>query len=70
MVPADRAAPSVPGRTAGPDGSRGNPLTEPTIQVVPSTGRSTDTPQTPGLWREPELDGFAEAPAIDHTAAE
>jgi hypothetical protein len=54
MVPADRAAPSVPGRTAGPDGSRGIPLTEPTIRVVDLA----------------EPDEFAEAPAIDCTAAE
>ena len=40
-----------------PDGSRGVPLSEPTIRVVRSTGRSTDTPQTPGLLREVAFDG-------------
>jgi hypothetical protein len=40
-----------------PDGSRGVPLSEPTIRVVRSTGRSTGTPQTPGLPREVALDG-------------
>jgi hypothetical protein len=49
MVPADRAAPPVPGRAAAPDGSRGIPLSEPTIR---RRARA------------------AEAPAIDHTAAE
>lgn len=68
MVPADRAAPPAPGPAAAPDGPRGIPLSEPTIRVVTSTERSTDTPQTPGLL--PELDEFAEAPAIDYTAAE
>ncbi len=44
MVPADRAPPSVPCRAAGPDGSRGIPLTEPTIRVVTSTERSSAAP--------------------------
>jgi hypothetical protein len=41
MVPADRAAPPAPGRALAPDGPRGIPLSEPTIRVVTSTGRST-----------------------------
>ena len=57
MGPADRAAPPAPGRAAAPDGSRGIPLSEPTIRVVKSTERSTDTPQTPGLLREVAFDG-------------
>ncbi len=69
MVPADRTAPPAPGRAAAPDGSRGIPLSEPTIRVVTSTERSIDTPQTIVVNR-PELDEFAEAPAIDCTAAE
>lgn len=40
-----------------PDGSRGVPLSEPTIRVVRSAERSTDTPQTPGLLREVAFDG-------------
>jgi hypothetical protein len=67
MVPADRAA-AASVRAATPDGSRGVPLNEPTIRVVTSTERRTDTPQTPGLLRE--VDEFAEAAAIDDTAAE
>jgi uncharacterized RmlC-like cupin family protein len=57
MVPADRAAPSAPGRARETDGQRGVPLSEPTIRVVTSTERSTDTPQTPGLLREVAFDG-------------
>jgi hypothetical protein len=49
MVPADRAAPSMPDRATDPDGSRGIPLSE------PITSRRA---------------GAAEAPAVDHTAAE
>jgi uncharacterized RmlC-like cupin family protein len=54
-VPADRRVPSAP--DASPDGSRGVPLSEPTIRVVTSAERSTDTPQTPGLLREVAFDG-------------
>ncbi len=32
-------------------------MTDPRIRVVPPNERSTDTPQTPGLWREVALDG-------------
>jgi uncharacterized RmlC-like cupin family protein len=57
MVPADRAAPPATDQAAAPDGPRGIPLSEPTIRVVKSTERSTDTPQTPGLLREVAFDG-------------
>jgi hypothetical protein len=33
MVPADRAGPSTPDRSTDPDGSRGNPLSEPTMRA-------------------------------------
>lgn len=45
---------SVPG--PGTDGARSLPLSEPTIRVVTSAERSTDTPQTPGLLREVAFD--------------
>lgn len=32
-------------------------MIEPTVQIVPSEERRTDTPQTPGLRREAALDG-------------
>jgi uncharacterized RmlC-like cupin family protein len=48
-----RAAPSGP---RDPSSPRGVPLTEPTIRVVTSGDRSTDTPQTPGLTREVAFD--------------
>jgi hypothetical protein len=43
MVPADRAAPSVPDRSTDPDGSRGIPLSEPT------TSRRAGAAEAPAL---------------------
>lgn len=63
-VSAARAPLWASSRAPDPDGARGIPLSEPTIRVVRSTERSTDTPQTPGLLE------VAEAPAVDDTAAE
>jgi uncharacterized RmlC-like cupin family protein len=72
MVPADRAAPPAPGRAAAPDGPRGIPLSEPTIRVQPgaATAAHHHGDQETIVVNLPELDGYAEAPAIDHTAAE
>src|SRR5688572_27580953 len=57
MVPPARGTPSAPDRAPAADEPRGVPLSEPTIRVVKSTERSTDTPQTPGLLREVAFDG-------------
>jgi hypothetical protein len=61
-VPPARGPSAALDRVCDPERSRGIPLSEPTIRVVKSAERSTDTPQTPGL--------LGEAPAVDHTAAE
>jgi uncharacterized RmlC-like cupin family protein len=56
MVPAPRRSLRRSSGPLHPDGSRGVPLSEPTIRVVTSAQRSTDTPQTPGLLREVAFD--------------
>ena len=72
MVPADRAGPSAPDRSTDPDASRGVPLSEPTIRVQPgaATAAHHHGDQETIVVDLPEVDGYAEAPAIDYTAAE